>query len=424
MRRVLRLVGWNALWLVLGLASVGLVAEVWLRSSTPFVGVRYQHAFVPNVGLLLRPNTEVRWTNGFDFWTISHTNSLGFLDRAPPNPEHARESCHIAIVGDSFVEAKEVPIADKLQVQLEELAARQLPHLDVTTSAFGKSATGQINQLPFYDEYVRRLRPKMLALVFVPNDYANNLPLWRTLRKGWHPDHLLWVSAARTEDGGFRLRPPDPHYQQFRLPWHPTFSERATVAGAYLEKAVSYSLLLDRLRRKYDLHFSQRKNRLREAHWREWLRRNPAYAPLLEGLEELGGLASLGGRKPKCTQLLVEGRSPPICNEAFAFTAFGLDEFRKRAERDGVALVILASHVMAQNDGALVLKKLAGERGIPVIDQSDVIRRAGAAGADAQWAHDYHWNPAGHRWAAQALLEYLERNQWICDKGRSGAEAA
>ena len=61
---------------------------------------------------------EVRWTNGLDFWTVSRTNSPGFLDREPPDPERAAASRHVAVFGDSFVEAKEVAVADKFHVRL------------------------------------------------------------------------------------------------------------------------------------------------------------------------------------------------------------------------------------------------------------------------------------------------------------------
>ena len=61
------------------------------------------------------------------------------------------------------------------------------------------------------------------------------------------------------------------------------------------------------------------------------------------------------------------------------------------------------------------MNELAAERRIPVIDQGDVIYRQGADLRDAEWAHDSHWNPAGHQWAAEALLEYLKRNQDVCE---------
>ena len=218
LRRALRVAGWNALLLMGGLALIGLVGETWLRSTVPFKETYLPMVFVPGVGVMLPPDTEVRWTNGLDFWTVSRTNRLGFLDREPPSPERVAESCHIAMIGDSFVEAMEVPVTEKFHVRLEERAARELPHLDVTTSAFARGGTGQINQLAFYDEYARPLRPRLVVLVFVESDYIDNLPLWHSLRHGLDPDHYPYVTAARAEDGGFRLRPPDPESQRFRLP--------------------------------------------------------------------------------------------------------------------------------------------------------------------------------------------------------------
>lgn len=37
---------------------------------------------------------------------------------------------------------------------------------------------------------------------------------------------------------------------------------------------------------------------------------------------------------------------------------------------------------------------------------------------DAHWRHDTHWNIAGHRWAAEALLEWLKDNEDVCDGAR------
>ena len=149
--RVLRLLGWNVLLLTTGLALIAAAGEAWLRLTIPFMHRSHSPSFVPGVGVLYEPGSEVRSTNRSDFWTVSRANHWGFLDRPPPSPERAAAGCHVTLIGDSFVEARQVPIADKVQVRLEDLARRRLPHLDVTTSAFGVSGTGQVNQLPFYD---------------------------------------------------------------------------------------------------------------------------------------------------------------------------------------------------------------------------------------------------------------------------------
>ena len=85
--------------LIAGLALIGLVGEAWLRATVLFVSNHRPLVFVPDMGLMLPPDTEVRWTNRLDFWTVSRTNLLGFLDREPPSLERAAESCHIAVIG-------------------------------------------------------------------------------------------------------------------------------------------------------------------------------------------------------------------------------------------------------------------------------------------------------------------------------------
>ena len=97
-------------------------------------------------------------------------------------------------------------------------------------------------------------------------------------------------------------------------------------------------------------------------------------------------------------------------------------QFRERADRDGAALVILSTHYIGTR-GDLAFERLtalAEPRGIPVIDYNDYVLRQGAKPrTDATWEHDGHWNTAGHRWAAEAPLEYLKQNQEICTMRKS-----
>ena len=428
LRRALRLIGWNVLLLIAGLALIGLAGEAWRRATVPFVSSHRPLVFVPGVGLMLPPDAEVRWTDELDLWTVSRTNRLGFLDREPPSPERAAESCHVAVIGDSFVEAKEVPIADKFHVRLEEMAARALPALDVTTSAFAKGNTGQINQLAFYDAYARPLRPKLVVLVFVSNDYRNNFPLWRSLRRGWDPEHLPYVSAARAEDGGFRLRPPDPDWRRFMAAaasdpsagsWWRALERQALRASwffSWLRAHQRNSPLFDPFRERRT--HAQAANRV----WlMELLSRRPAYAPLLDewlpASRPDARMLPTSEEQPGFHALFAERDGSPFFTEALAFTAFALDEFKQRTQRDGAALVILATHRTSDFGGGVLdrLNETAAERGIPVIDQGDWIRRQGAELRDAYWTHDAHWNPAGHQWAAEALLEYLKRNRDVCE---------
>ena len=402
-RRVLRLVGWNALFLFGGLALIGVVGEAYWRLRAPFVETFRPYAWSPNVGSMYKPHAEVRWTNHLDFWTESRTNGLGFVDREPIGLERAAASCHVAMIGDSYVEALQVPIAEKFHVRLEELAAEELPHLDITTSAFGMPGTGQVSQLAYYDEFARYLRPALLILVFVNNDFMNNAPILEGLHQGMEPDRLRNVSATRGADGTITLRPPHPYSPESRLAVpsrHPRVTDRLTDMSPLAN-------WLDAKKRA--LSTSDDIDPELIAQVTLLSRRSPGYAALLDGWRPTT-------REGMDDPFLYTQDLPPVYEDALDFTGFALDQFRKRADRDGAALVILSTHHMGTRGhlGFDRLTALAEPRGIPIIDQHDYITRQGAEPRDAIWAHDGHWNAAGHRWAAEALLEYLKENQATC----------
>ena len=329
------------------------------------------------------------------------------MDRESIGIERAAASCHITMIGDSYVEAIQVPIADEFHVRLEKLAAEELRHLDVTTSAFGISSTGQVNQLAYYDEFARYLRPTLLVLVFVSNDFMNNAPILEGLHQGVDPDRLKQVSATRGADGTITLRPPWPG-AEVRIaamppppaPWHTRATDHLT----------GVSPLANWLDAKRHASFSDDTDPELIAEVALLSRRSPRYAALFDGWRPTT-------REGINDPFLYAQDLPPVYEDALDFTGFALDQFRERADRDGAALVILSTHYIGTRDdlGFDRLTALAEPRGIPVVDYNDYVLRQGAEPwRDGTWAHDGHWNVAGHRWAAEALLEYLKRNQEIC----------
>ena len=404
-RRVLFWVSGNVLLFALTWAFIAVVGEVWLRLQWPFLNKSRPMHFVPKVGRMPQPNAEVRMSNHLDFWTLSRTNSDGFLDREPIAAERAAASCHIALIGDSFVAAAEVPIVDKSHIRLEALAAEVLPELDITTAAFGIIGTGQINQLPLYDEFARRLRPKLVVLVFVLNDFMDNSSVLTSLLRRWDPDRMPWVSARRDAEGRMKLLPPHPDGWR-PLPYAKTslYSLQRTYRRSAAFRRSYFANWLDARFRHTKLGYA----RVGLFSFDEELRQRPGYEALLGGWQPKPGQTVM--------QVFNQKDLPPFFEAALDFTAFGLDQFKQRADRDGASLAILSTHMMGTrgNPAYERMHALATARGIPVIDQFDYIRRQGAEPKDAHWPRDSHWNAAGHQWAAEALLEYLKRNPAIC----------
>ena len=413
--RALRVAAWNALFIISGLLLIALTGEAYFRLTKPFLNNSVPIQFVDGIGEIKKPNSEVRYRSWDDgFWVISRTNSQGFLDREPVSPERAAAGCHIAFIGDSFVEALEVPISDKFHVRLEEMAARELPHLAITTQAYGIRDTGQINQLPFYDEYARHQNPKLVALVFYTNDFSDNSTALHSLFSRLDPDRMRFVSARKDAHGDIELRPPDPEYKRFRLPrlpkpptpWYETAWKR-TVWVSYFAKWLD-SVRVNLIRSIIVASPNDSPPQLTA--WAAMVAERPCCASLLDGWRPINSHS--------VTNTIGAEYLPPVFEEALEYTAFGIDQFKRRADRDGAKLVILAAteDMGTQGDPQFDrLNAIAEARGIPIISWYDYIISQGYDYWDGQWRSDGHWNATGHQWTAEAVLEWLKENQEACD---------
>ena len=388
-RRWRSVVGWNVLLLSLGAALIFIDWEAWIQPRAPFTEARLPTRFAPGVGLLYEPGAEVRWTNYVDFWVAQRANRWGFLDREPLTPDQAERTCHIAFIGDSFVEAREVPVADKFHVRLEELAARALPRLNIATSAYGRRGTGQINQLPFYAEYARSLRPKLVVLVFVRNDFEDNHRLLAGINQklGSGPGAVCFRGKDR--DGRDHAASAGPGVANVAVVAAQNGPDpRGGVLGRKMAPPEGSKLLAQ----------------------------HPRYEAYLSRVPE-----SLSEDGPKLPELL-QDRTSPLFGEAVEFTAFALDEFQRRVAADGASLWLLLVSTKGVSDASdplrVIVKDLAEARGIPVVSQHDYIVRQGRLVHDGNFSRDSHWNPIGHQGIAEALLERLQQRPEVC--GASG----
>ena len=422
LRRVSRLIVWNGLILLTGIVLVGGGAEVWLRVSTSddrdhpaFAEVGLPVRLEPGVGVIRQPYVEAH--HPYE-GVRTRANSLGFFDREPPDAERAAESCHVTLLGDSYVEALEVPVAAKAQVRLEELAARELPALDVTTSAFGNRGMAQVNQLAIYDTFARGLSPDVVVLVVVRNDLWGNSLALQAWEFGFHPDHPPWLHARPGADGEMEFVPPASDLEELRANILPLSLEPENFAGRVERTLRERSYLVDWL-------WTRVSGAPRPAPGGQWLYPSPAerlvWAELISRHPRHANFQRGWTASRWQPELLAVDEPPPVYREALATTAFALEQFHERAERDGAALVLLAGHdFWTVDDGSrwfALLRELVAGVGpnIPVIDMHHYIVDHGGVIADVQWGTDEHWTATGHRWAAEAILEWLREHPDVCD---------
>jgi hypothetical protein len=159
---------------LLGTIAALLVLELALRARMPHL------AQVPQIDevLFLTPDRVVGWKHPTNFqylWAGRNpycvefraavsTNSFGFRDRewtiAKP-----KDTIRIAVIGDSFVEALQVPLEDTVPRQLEARLAPRLPDRKIETLNFGVSNYSVGQYLLVYDEYVRQFQPDYVVMV-------------------------------------------------------------------------------------------------------------------------------------------------------------------------------------------------------------------------------------------------------------------
>ena len=273
------------------------------------------------------------------------------------------------------------------------------------------SSTGQINQLPFYDEYARYMLPKLVVLVVYANDILDNSTIWRRWYRGLDADRKPYVSAKRDEDGKIKLHPPHQGYSLSRLARGTGLSEStAGTLKEIWEKVRGTSHLLDWLYNKVRIIFY---TKLRTEQTEELLSLD---LPLFDS-EQNPGIQMVQALEIALGDLeLTKDNLHPVFRDALDMTDFALDQFRARADRDGVMLVMLTYGMKVMgNEMSNLWNAMAEARGIPVIDLHDYIIRRGGKAEQARWIHDIHWNPTGHQWAAEALFEYLKLHPGVCN---------
>jgi hypothetical protein len=157
-----------------GCVCAFLVAEGFCRFLLPISTVRY--IYDSDVGTTLAPSQSMRWTNRFDFDNIVNTNSAGFHD-----VEHSQaktdDTFRILLLGDSYMEALQVPIALGFSQQLQSRLRNEISHPKVEIINLALSGRGPAQHYRILEKKGLLYSPDLVLMAVLPsNDFRDSSP--------------------------------------------------------------------------------------------------------------------------------------------------------------------------------------------------------------------------------------------------------
>ena len=162
----------NFVALLIGIVIAFVMGEVACRYFLPITGVRY--LYDRDTGTILDPDQTMRWTNRLDYDNWVKTNSAGFQD-----VEHAVEKppgvFRVAVLGDSFIEALQVPVAKGFcqQLQFHLQGIRNDNRVEVINLAL--SGRGPAQYYRILEKKGLRYHPDLVVMAILPaNDFEDS----------------------------------------------------------------------------------------------------------------------------------------------------------------------------------------------------------------------------------------------------------
>ncbi len=152
------------------LAISEIIVDYLPRQLIPHVHSRRNVLYSPALGLITNePNSTQVVSSPWVYNTVTY-NKYGFRG---PNWELRKNAgeTRIAILGDSYIEGREVAFDELVTSVLEKRISS-----DVLVMNFGISGTAQADQIPLYRNLVRKFKPDVVIhCVTVSNDFEENV---------------------------------------------------------------------------------------------------------------------------------------------------------------------------------------------------------------------------------------------------------
>jgi len=326
-----------------------------LSSFDPAIGP----VFVPGAsGVKLNPGC---WLDYRQTMTI---NSQGLRDSE--HPYERGDPFRVLLLGDSFVEAQQVPLDATFHAQLETL-------LGIEVIAAGHGGWGTDNELLWYRNEGYKYNPDLVLLLYQPgNDVQDN-----STTINYVPNQTPYFTL---EADGLMLHTDPPGDSVLT-------ADRGPFAGSVHELLLDYSYL-------YGLYMMR-------------ARRIQLVRGIPQSSESGGDSKGAGEPQPSFDDLY---------DQAFELTLALVDQLRREAKANGsqfaVAIASTDRQLLFGGDSSREAAALT-ELGIPFVDLLPTIRAAHSETSPMHFACDGHWTAAGHKVVAEILAEFLQTQGWM-----------
>ncbi|HYV19115.1 MAG TPA: hypothetical protein VFC25_08805 [Verrucomicrobiae bacterium] len=408
----------SLLLVVVSLAAALAIGEIGVR----LLGLegRAQVRVVPGKGMTFEPGAAYRHVK--EGFSEGHFNAQGFRDRErsvakPPG------GFRILVLGDSFVEALQVPLDEAFPAVLEDRLCLRPGGDRTEVLAMGQSGFGTASELMRYLDFGAAYDPDVVLLAF----YAGNDVRDNSVRlNGDAPEFFFTLQA----DGTLVL-------DRSRI----EARERARASTDFFDRLGDWSQLAALVSDRLTLLRLERRARLRAA------RAGAAPPALAVAPAKPGPPPEVETLSPAAldddADVYAEDAGAPW-REAWSLTEAILarlaDETAARGTR--LAVVSIGTAEQVEEDvgrGVLAaspdfdldrpdrrLAAMTAKRGVPCLLLAPGLREAEAAGAGHLYGFGArrggHWNAAGHRIAAGLIERFLEENRLLAP-GPGGARA-
>ncbi len=333
------------------------------------------------VGWKQVPGLRFTWT-GYDWYAAEfsvdvETSPLGFRDLAR---EYAKAPgvTRVAVLGDSFIEAVQVPLL-KTATQLLEQRLNALPDRDPSRSQkwevlnFGVSNHGVGQYLLMWEEYASRFHPDYVVIFVAKFHMRRTVSKYEYRAFTATRSERLWVRPTFRIDNGSLVREPARDFDKF------------VEAQEALTKT---EFAGDRIRRKpaqlVTLHYAR-------LMWDEMGRQ------IRKAKEDRAKLPKIVSSAEK---------------DMIAINMKVIQELGAKVSAGGGRLVIVDASQYFEDDPSVSreLSELCARHGFGYVPVYHDLVKANASGIATRWSNDTHFNETGNLILASSLYDWLARS--------------